>query len=67
MELKTLLVSDEVPAYTLYEGVAKFTMGADLSLKIETSPGGEDLLDVSPAAGKEWYVTILVQIRETDA
>ncbi len=36
-------------------------------LKIETSPGGEELLDVVVPLGKHWSVGITVTVTETDA
>lgn len=35
-------------------------------LRIETSPGGAEVLDVDVPAGKQWVVTVSVSIDETD-
>jgi len=39
---------------------------AGKSLRIETSPEGEDILDVECPVGKTWLVRIIVEIEETD-
>lgn len=43
------------------------TVLAGQSVKIETSPGGEEILDVECPEGKSWSVRIIVEITETDA
>jgi len=48
-------------------GTDEFTMAAGQSLKIETSPNGEDVLDVEVPAGKSWTVIVDVSIREVSA
>jgi len=47
-------------------GGAVFDVEAGKSLKIETSPGGEDKLDITVPAGKSWKVSMTIQIIETD-
>lgn len=42
-------------------------MAAGKTLKIETSPSGEEILDVTVPAGKKWSVGIVVSVEETDA
>ncbi len=37
------------------------------SLRIETTPGGEDILNVECPAGKVWVARVIVEITETDA
>jgi len=39
---------------------------AGRSIKIETSPGGEEILDVECPVGKSWSVRVIVEIDETD-
>lgn len=36
-------------------------------LRIETSPGGAEILDVEVPVGKAWSVRIIVEVHETDA
>ena len=48
-------------------GLAQLDVIAGKSLKIETSPYGEEVLDVEVPVGKAWYVEISVLITETDA
>ena len=37
------------------------------SLKIETLPAGEEVLDITCPQGKSWMARIIVEIVETDA
>ena len=48
-------------------GEESFEATAGQSLKIETSPGGDDIMDAEVPAGKKWAVSISVQVSETDA
>lgn len=43
------------------------TIEAGKSLKIETTPQGEDLFYLEAPAGKKWVVLINIEINETDA
>jgi hypothetical protein len=43
------------------------TIAAGQSLKIETSPDGEEVLDIACPVGKAWNARIIVEIDETDA
>lgn len=45
-----------VPEVVKYVGVCEFTVTSGQHLKIETSPGGEDILDVVVPAGKTWLI-----------
>lgn len=51
------------------KGIARGSveLSAGQHLKIETSPGGEELLDVVVPAGKVWSVVINVETLEGDA
>ena len=49
----------------LYAGSATVTAGQDL--KIETSPHGSELLDLTCPEGKTWAVVLRLQIMENDA
>lgn len=40
---------------------------AGQKLRVETSPDGEEILDVECPAGKAWTARIIVEITETDA
>jgi len=48
-------------------GGETFEVTAGKSLKIETSPGGIEILDSQVPRGKTWAVSISVQVSETDA
>lgn len=48
-------------------GQDAFNMVAGETLKVETSPGGEDILEVTVPAGKRWSVRVGVRISERDA
>ena len=67
MELSTIKVSDAVPAYSLLQGIEDFELPAGKSLRIRTVPNGVEYLDVGPAEGKVWLVTMRVQVREEEA
>ncbi len=61
------LNEEPVSARTLKRGDGSFTMAAGKTLKIETSPAGEELLEVEVPEGKQWSVSIFVSVVETDA
>jgi len=61
------LTTNEVQAALIKNGSDVVEVAALQSLKIETSPGGEDILDAECPAGKAWSVRIIVEITETDA
>ncbi len=49
-------------------GNATFAVVAGQRLKIETTPAGEEILNVECPAGKVWNVIrVIVEITETDA
>jgi len=47
-------------------GVAQLDVIAGKSLKIETSPQGEEVFNIKVPIGKVWHVEISVLITETD-
>jgi len=64
----TITLKDEsIQALKRYRGGDNFTVSAEQSLKIETSPGGADIMDVTCPVGKSWVVSITINIIETDA
>ena len=44
-----------------------FDLAAGQSLKVETSPKGEDVLNATVPSGKAWHVHVAVTIQEVDA
>lgn len=57
----------QTPAQTRLHGEEiGHIVNAGQTLKIETSPGGNEILDVTVPAGKQWSVIVNVDIRETD-
>ena len=48
-------------------GNTSFEVTAGKSLKIETSPAGEGIIDETVPAGKKWLVDVWLKIREVDA
>ena len=48
-------------------GEDEVVVAAGQSLKIETSPGGAEVLSEQCPAGKKWQVRVNVHITETDA
>ena len=56
------------PALVVKSGeVDGYEIPAGRALKIETSPGGDDLLNVTCPAGKVWNAHIRVELTESDA
>ena len=60
------LTEESLPARMKRRGCQTFAMAAGKSLKIETSPSGEEILDVEVPTGKAWQVTVNVHVVETD-
>ena len=60
-----VLVSRDLAAHTVKYGTTEVVMAAGKRLKIETSPAGEEILNVLCATGKRWVVRVDVQIIET--
>ena len=59
------LVEESRPARMWKYGGDSFELVAGKHLKIETSPGGEELLDAVVPAGKTWDINLTVNIVET--
>lgn len=55
-----------IQASRQHYGQQTFDVSAGQSLKIETSPGGVEILDEECLAGKEWAVVVYVAINERD-
>lgn len=56
-----------VPETSHSTGTDTFNLAAGQRLKIETSPAGEEHLNVEVPAGKKWNVSITASYSETDA
>ncbi len=56
-----------VVAQVRYEGHITGALVAGKTLKIETSPAGEELLAAQVPSGKKWDCRILVYVEESDA
>jgi hypothetical protein len=56
-----------IPGKTVLQGSGAITVNAGQSLKIETSPGGSEILNEECPAGKVWRGTIKVELTEEDA
>ena len=65
MELTGRIVSRE--AKYIYSGRDNVEVTEGKSFKIETSPNGDEILDVECPAGKRWNVYMRIYISETDA
>ena len=61
------LVNNSIIAQVKYVGTGQYIVPAGKSLKIETSPSGAELLDVTVPAGKSWAVTLQVSVIESNA
>jgi len=59
------LLDKSQPAKLLRTGRQELEIPAGKSLKIETSPDGEDILNAEVPAGKTWKTIIIVEIVET--
>jgi hypothetical protein len=60
----TLIVTEE---HVKLAGAETFEVPAGKTLKIETSPRGEEYLNETVPEGKVWEVSIYVDIKEMDA
>lgn len=55
-----------ITAQTMRSGSDNFVAVAGQTLKIETTPDGEEILCVVVPEGKQWAVCVVMQIIETD-
>lgn len=60
-------VEESVPAETGYKYTGTFTATAGQSLKLETSPSGEEHIDDEVPTGKVWSVSVHITVTENDA
>ena len=63
IELTEYIWPAKVMRYGMASGVV---VSAGQHLKIETSPGGEEILDEQVPDRKQWSVRIIVEIEEED-
>lgn len=61
-----ILIECETLARLVKSGEGDVLLVAGQSVKVETSPGGEELLNVECPAGKAWSARVIVEITETD-
>lgn len=61
------LITKTVPQKVVIEGMGGFTATAGQSVKLETSPAGQDIIDEEVPAGKVWRVYLSITINEEDA
>lgn len=55
------------PAQTILQGNGAVQIAAGKRLRIETTPDGEELLDVPVPSGKTWAIRVHVYVDESDA
>lgn len=55
-----------IPAKSNYSGSGELEISSGKHLKIETAPGGLDILDAIVPEGKVWKVKIDISIEETE-
>ena len=60
------LDKNTTPATTIYHGRGDFSVTHGKYLRIETTPGGEDILNERVPNGKKWTVTINIDVVEID-
>lgn len=56
------LTDQSIPAARRKQGVEALVLTAGKHLKIETSPGGGEILDVMVPEGETWHVGITVVV-----
>lgn len=61
------MLSDNVEAVARYKAGGSLTLAAGERLMIETSPGGEEYLNIVAPPGKAWNIRVSVSITETEA
>jgi len=62
MELNT----NDISSYKNISGADEFELAAGKTLKIETSPDGDEILEITVPRGKKHNVKIEITIIETD-
>jgi hypothetical protein len=62
-----ITLSDSTLNEVRKDGDDTFEIAAGKSLRIETTPSGEEILDVEVPEGKVWTVTVSVRVIEEDA
>ena len=60
------LVNNSIIAQAKYVGTGQYIIPAGKSLKIETSPAGEEILNVTVPAGKSWAVAMQIVVVESN-
>jgi len=59
-------LEDKQVPHTQKYAVGTVALVAGKTLKIETSPAGEEILTAVVPAGKVWSITIVIDVTETD-
>ena len=67
MDIKQTGILESRVATVIKKGHEVVNLSAGKSIKIETSPQGDELLNAMVPSGKEWAVSVWVTIHETDA
>jgi hypothetical protein len=60
------LTVSTTPAHTRRSGVETVVIPAGKTLRIETTPSGEEILSVEVPAGKQWTTYLMVGVQETN-
>ena len=55
-----------IAAKTEYNGSTTLNINSGKSLKIETTPQGDEILNIAVPSGKKWKVSLKVHITETN-
>lgn len=64
--MEITLKNEVFPIRRRMAGDSSFSLAAGKTLKIETTPGGEEVLNQVVPAGKSWQVEISVSITERE-
>jgi hypothetical protein len=59
-------LAEQIFPHSIKDGFESVEVTAGQSIKIETSPGGEEVLNAICPPDKKWVVKITVNVTETD-
>lgn len=62
-----MILDEQVYPHSIKRGFESVMIEAGKALKVETSPNGEEILEVVCPPGKKWLARLEVTIKETDA
>jgi hypothetical protein len=60
------LIPDHVEAKSRYQSSGNINMVAGQTIKVETSPGGEEFISWTVPVGKTWVIDMGITVHEED-